>query len=51
MFSGFFCIENLHKLQKMDLEGEISLVTNFTLGATAQATLVYIKFEIFIMVQ
>jgi hypothetical protein len=34
----------------MDLEGEISWVTDFTLGATAQATLVYIKFEIFIMV-
>ncbi len=34
----------------MDLEGEISWVTNFTLGATAQATLIYIKFEIFIMV-
>jgi len=34
----------------MDLEGEISWVTNFTLGATAQATLVYIKFEILIMV-
>jgi hypothetical protein len=27
----------------MDLEGEISWVTNFTLGATAQATLVYKK--------
>ncbi len=27
----------------MDLEGEISWVTNFTLGATAQATLVYLN--------
>jgi len=34
----------------MDLEGEISWVTNFTLGATTQATLVYITFETFIMV-
>jgi hypothetical protein len=34
----------------MDLEGEISWVTDFTLGVTAQATLVYITLEIFIMV-
>jgi hypothetical protein len=34
----------------MDLKGEISWVTDFTLGATAQATLVYITLEIFIMV-
>jgi hypothetical protein len=34
----------------MDLKGEISWVTTFTLWATAQATLVYITFEIFMMV-
>ncbi len=34
----------------MDLVGEISWVTNFTLGATAPATLVYKKIKFFIMV-